>query len=101
MDQASCEATYQECINSFDEAIVSVESCMMDFAEAFDQCNVTVSDFEDCEIATRELFLTSILELPLTYTCADIGDPALLLLAGRLPTTPMECSIPELQMCTE
>ena len=102
LDQASCETNYQECVTSFEAAMVTIESCMMDFADAFSQCNVSVTEFEACEVATRELFLDSILNLPLTQTCADVGDPTLLLLAGRLPTAPpQECAIPELEMCNE
>ena len=101
-NEAGCEEAYQECIASFEAAMVSVDSCLMEFAEAFDQCAVTVAEFETCEVATRDLFLNAILGLPLSQTCADVGDPALFLIASRLPTQPpQECAIPALEMCNQ
>ena len=101
-NEAGCEEAYQECITSFEAAMVSVDSCLMEFAEAFDQCAVSVAEFETCEVATRDLFLDAILGLPLSQTCADVGDPALFLIASRLPTQPpQECAIPALEMCNQ
>jgi hypothetical protein len=101
-DEAGCEMAYQECIDSFESAMVNVDSCLTEFADAFSECAVSVAEFETCEVATRDLFLDSILNLPLTQTCANVGDPALFLLIGQLPTeSPQECRIPELEMCSE
>ena len=76
MDEASCEAARAQCLTDFDNTMFTVESCLMDFASAFTSCGATVSEIEACEVATRELLLTSMLDLPQNLqSCSNAGNP--------------------------
>ena len=102
-DEAGCEADRLACLMEFETAMFTVESCLTDFADAFASCGANVSDIESCEMATREILLSSILALNTgLYSCGNTGEPSLFLLAAGLPTEPpAECAIDSVAMCQE
>ncbi len=100
-DEMGCETDRQQCLMDFENAMITVESCLEDFGDAFSSCGATVAEIEACEVATRELLLSSILSLPASlYSCGNVGEPGVFLLASGLPTAPpAECAIDSVAMC--